>query len=93
MELFGTAAGMSEALWYDQTNPLFQCIMSKKDIELVLLSALLHDVSQYPMAHDLTEVDERFRHEDLLFEALETSYQDDPSLADMVKNLWEVDVP
>src|SRR5208282_6157204 len=40
------------ALWYDTENPLFQSIMNEREVGLVLLAALLHDLGQYPMAHD-----------------------------------------
>ena len=80
------------ALWYDQTNAFFQCVMRKKDLDLALLAALLHDVSQYPMAHDLTEVDDRFRHEAFLCQALEMQYVESVSLADVLRNLWQVEI-
>ena len=43
------------SLWYDEVNPLFQSIMTADDIEAGILAALLHDIGQYPMAHDLYE--------------------------------------
>ena len=80
------------ALWYDQTNPLFQCVMTENDLSMVLLAALVHDLSQYPMAHDLTEIDDKFRHEDYLVSALETTYRGEASLADTIGHLWNLDV-
>jgi serine/threonine protein kinase len=54
------------ALFRDELNPLFRQLMTKEDIEAVLLAALLHDIGQYPMAHDLEEVDkDLFNHDDL----------------------------
>ena len=80
------------ALWYDQANGLFQSIMSKKDIELSLLAALLHDIGQYPMAHDLTEVASDFAHERLTPQAL---LRIDPvsgeSLSQVISTEWGIE--
>lgn len=54
------------ALYNDPVSPLFKQIISAQDCRDVLLTALLHDLGQYPMAHDLEEVDEDlFSHTDL----------------------------
>lgn len=45
-----------KALWDDSLNPLFKSIMSAKDLELIILSALLHDIGYYPMAHDFEDI-------------------------------------
>jgi HD superfamily phosphohydrolase len=94
--VIGTFAHCCEymrALWYDQANGLFQNIMSKKDIELGLLAALLHDIGQYPMAHDLTEVASEFAHERFTQQALITV---DPisgeSLAQVIFAEWGIEV-
>lgn len=80
------------ALWYDQANGLFQSIMSKKDIELCLLAALLHDIGQYPMSHDLTEVASDFAHERLTAQSL---LRIDPisgeSLSQVISSEWGID--
>jgi HD superfamily phosphohydrolase len=81
------------ALWFDQANGLFQSIMSKKDIELCLLAALLHDIGQYPMAHDLAEVASDFVHENFTEYALLT---EDPSsgesLFQVISVEWEIEI-
>lgn len=52
------------ALFNDPVNPLFRQLMTTEDLCSVLVAALLHDVGQYPMAHDLEEIDrDRFSHE------------------------------
>lgn len=48
------------SLWYDRINCFFRSLMSKKDIEAVMLASLLHDIGQYPMGHDLAEVHAEF---------------------------------
>lgn len=80
------------ALWYDQTNPFFQCIMTERDLAAVLLAALVHDISQFPMAHDLTEIHDRFAHENYLFGVLERAYATEHCLGDVVGPLWGVDI-
>jgi serine/threonine protein kinase len=52
------------ALYYDAYNPLFRQLMNEADIKAVLLAALLHDLGQCPLAHDLEEADpESYSHE------------------------------
>ena len=45
------------SLYNDPNNPLFRQLVNEEDIEAVLLAALLHDLGQYPCAHDIEEVD------------------------------------
>jgi len=81
------------ALWYDEHNCLFQSIMSQKDLETGLLAALLHDIAQYPMAHDLTEVASEFDHQDFTKRVLHRHYLGtEESLAAVVSSEWEIDV-
>jgi HD superfamily phosphohydrolase len=57
------------ALYYDEFNPMFQAIMSEKDVKCALLASLLHDIGQYPLCHDIEELrmakvdKDRFKHE------------------------------
>ncbi len=51
------------SLFYDAREPLFRSIMSAEDIRAVLLAALLHDIGQYPLAHDFEELSNKFAHE------------------------------
>jgi len=63
---YGNCVRMLHALWEDQQNPLFRLMMNKADLESCLLTVLLHDLGQYPLAHDLEEADpDFFDHEDL----------------------------
>jgi serine/threonine protein kinase len=87
----GTLAGCCRyirALWYDTENPLFQSIMSEYEVGLVLLAALLHDVGQYPMAHDLAEVDRRFAHEEFTEPLLRLVPDGEVSLEDVIWQQW-----
>lgn len=92
--VLGTFAHCCEyvrALWHDQGNPLFQCLMNSDDVELLLVAALLHDIGQYPMAHDLTEVASEFAHEHFNLQLLEFQPPDAcESLADLVAREWGV---
>lgn len=54
------------SLYNDTLNPLFRQIMDEEDLKAALLVAILHDVGQYPLAHDLEEADHHFfSHEEL----------------------------
>lgn len=89
---FARCCGYVKSLWYDQTSPLFRSLMTKQDIELALLSSLLHDIAQYSMAHDLTEISSDFEHEkftDLLLQ--QCGGNDSQSMAEIVKLYWNVD--
>ncbi len=46
------------ALYNDPLNPLFKQIMDETDYRAALLAGLLHDIGQYPLAHDLEDADE-----------------------------------
>ena len=45
------------SLYYDPLSPLFRQLMTVEDICAVLLAAVLHDVGQFPLAHDLEEIE------------------------------------
>jgi HD superfamily phosphohydrolase len=56
----GTYANTAEvirALWNDPISPLFRQIISEQDCTDLLLCALLHDLGQFPLAHDFEEID------------------------------------
>lgn len=60
------------SLYNDTLNPLFRQIMDEEDLKAALLVALLHDIGQYPLAHDLEEADHQFfSHEALGLNILE----------------------
>lgn len=54
----GTYTNICEYIYYlyhDPINPLFRQIMSEEDLSATLLAAILHDLGQYPLAHDLED--------------------------------------
>lgn len=60
---FANVCGYVRALYYGTANPLFRSIVSTRDIKATLVAGLLHDLGQYPSAHDLEEIDKkRFSH-------------------------------
>jgi serine/threonine protein kinase len=42
-------------LYHDPINPFFRQVMSMEDLLTALVTALLHDLGQYPLAHDLED--------------------------------------
>lgn len=83
------AANYINALFHDAQNPIFRILVDDKDVEAALLATLLHDLGQYPLAHDLVEVNKRiFKHESLSLELLDDPTVDDngKTLADIIQN-------
>jgi HD superfamily phosphohydrolase len=61
---FAILARYIRFLYYDQLNPLFKQIMTEEDLKALLVTALVHDIGQYPLAHDLEDVSKKmFSHE------------------------------
>jgi HD superfamily phosphohydrolase len=55
------------ALYCDPLNPLFRQLMEPHDLRAVLLACLLHDIGQFPMAHDFEDIDSKtFSHSSLV---------------------------
>lgn len=66
-----------KSLFNDLGNPLFRNLVGAEDLNSVLLAALLHDLGQYPLAHDLEEVHERiFKHGSIGADLLTDKLQD-----------------
>lgn len=62
-------------LYNDAVSPLFRQIIDAQDCRDVLLAALLHDLGQFPLAHDLEEVDyTSFNHSDLTISMLRSKW-------------------
>jgi HD superfamily phosphohydrolase len=78
------------ALYNDPLNPLFRQIMNEEDLRAGLLSALLHDVGQYPLAHDIEEADSFLAHEKIGESVLKQ--QGSHSLTELLsqKDGWDV---
>ena len=66
-----------KSLFNDLGNPLFRNLVGADDLNAVLLAALLHDLGQYPLAHDLEEVHDRiFKHGRIGMDLLEDTMTD-----------------
>lgn len=92
--VLGTFASSCEyirALWYSDFDCLFKSIMRRCDLEAAILLALIHDVGQYPMAHDLTEGAHEFAHERFAETVLTAADDADPPLADVIRGSWGVE--
>ncbi len=62
------------ALYNDSENPLFRQLITEEDIKAVLLASLLHDLGQYPLAHDVEEIAPGiFDHQSISIELLKNS--------------------
>jgi HD superfamily phosphohydrolase/tRNA A-37 threonylcarbamoyl transferase component Bud32 len=86
---YGNAARILYALWHDPINPMFRQIMTKADLIAGLLAALLHDLGQYPLAHDLEDADDRlFAHEPIGFKLASQSVSGGESLYSLTDKLW-----
>ena len=87
-----------KSLFHDLGNPIFRNLVGREDINGVLLAALLHDLGQYPLAHDLEEVHEGiFKHGKLGLSLLEDGTEDQQgrTLKDIVqepKHGWGVPI-
>jgi HD superfamily phosphohydrolase len=90
---FSTCCDYIRSLWYDENSCLFRSIMRREDLELVLVASLLHDVSQYPMAHDLSEVSSEFAHEAFIETFLRATHPAaDGTIAQLILDDWHSDV-
>jgi len=88
---FANCADYIRALWYDQSNCIFRAVMRTKDLEVALVSALLHDLAQYPMAHELTESSSDFAHESMTDALLVISRDDVPSMRAVLQSQWSLE--
>jgi HD superfamily phosphohydrolase len=87
------------ALYDDPYSPLFRQLVTEEDCRALLLASLLHDIGQFPLAHDLEEIDKRiFSHAELTHALIQGEWQkkkkgsrriEFDSFADVFKQ-WEV---
>jgi len=59
-----------QALWNDPFNPFFKQVVKSQDLKCLLLASLLHDLGQYPLAHEFEEVNKSLNHEQLTLDLL-----------------------
>jgi HD superfamily phosphohydrolase len=77
-----------QSLYNDPYNPLFRQLINEQDIKRVLLASLLHDLGQYPLAHDMGEVATELKHENFTPKFLNNSTKDKfgHTLQDIIEN-------
>ena len=77
-----------QALYNDHYNPLFRQVIKEEDIKCIMVTGLLHDLGQYPLAHEIEEINHDFKHEKLSVEFLEndTKNPDGFTIKDIVEN-------
>jgi HD superfamily phosphohydrolase/serine/threonine protein kinase len=77
------------ALFHDTQNCMFRNLIDEKDVKAVLLASFLHDLGQYPLAHDLEEVHKQiFNHSEISTALLEDTMKDKKgrTLKDIIEN-------
>lgn len=90
---FSRACEYIRSLWYDKANCLFSSIMDKHWMELGMVASLVHDISQFPMSHDLSEHSDKFEHEAYIRQLLIRRHTEtESSLADVIEIGWEIKV-
>jgi HD superfamily phosphohydrolase len=52
-----------QALYHDAHNPLFRQLVTEEDLRAVMVASLVHDLGQFPLAHELEEIDRDVKHE------------------------------
>lgn len=67
---YGNIGRVVRALYNDPVSPLFRQIITATDITEILLVSLLHDIGQFPLAHELEEVDRSMFDHDRLTESM-----------------------
>jgi HD superfamily phosphohydrolase len=77
----GNVARYVDALWHDSVNPFFRQVFTEHDVNVVLLSALCHDIGQYPLAHDLEEANNELFSHQRIGQNILLSLEDPDSLA------------
>ncbi len=85
---FSNVVRYCDALWSDHLNPLFKHIVTERDVNLLLLGALCHDLGQYPLAHDLEEAEEKlFSHKDITLKIVK-DWSGSTELRKLIKEDW-----
>lgn len=99
--ILGTYAHVTnyiKSLYNDEQNPLFRNLVDAQDLKATLLAALLHDLGQYPLAHDLEEVNKGiFGHQMISIDLIEDPTPDkrrkqNQTLMKIIENEWKVDL-
>lgn len=62
-----------DALYNDDANPLFRQLMDEDDIAAVLVSSLVHDIGQFPLAYDIKKAQPKIHPKNFTIELLKNS--------------------
>jgi serine/threonine protein kinase len=89
---FGITCRILSALCEDESNPVFRSIMRPRDLRATMVAALLHDLGQYPLAHDLEDASRVFSHVAITLNTLRGELEGDGSLGDVVLSNWQIDL-
>jgi serine/threonine protein kinase len=54
---YANACRLLRSLYHDPYSPFFRQVMTSEDLSAILALSLLHDTGQFPLAHDLEEID------------------------------------
>jgi len=90
-------AAYIRSLFDDPYNCLFRNLVDEKDVKAALLASMIHDLGQYPLAHDLQEVSGKiFDHTSLSIDLLSDKTKDKKkrTLKDIIQDPeegWDVD--
>lgn len=78
-----------QSLYNDPYNPLFRQLINERDIKCALLASLLHDLGQYPLAHEMGEIAKELKHEKFTLKFLNNSTKDKfgHTLQDIIENV------
>lgn len=82
-------ASYIKSLYYDSDNCIFRNLINKNDVKEALLASILHDLGQYPLAHELTQVHANiFDHSSLSLELLDddTTDKDGRTIMDIIQD-------
>lgn len=85
-----------QSLIHDPYNPLFKQLVNEEDIRTLLVLSLIHDLGQYPLAHELEEYVSDLKHEQysLRFLDNQTKDQHDRTIGNIIENeSWGWGVP
>lgn len=65
-----------QSLINDPYNPVFRQLINEYDIKCVLLASLFHDLGQYPLAHEMEEINIQLKHENFTVKFLNNQHID-----------------
>lgn len=85
-----------QALYHDAHNPLFRQLVTDEDLRAVMVASLVHDLGQFPLAHELEEIDRNVKHEKYTNTWLDNPTRDvhGHTICEIIENKqWGWDVP